>query len=338
MKAVYIGIQTPGTTSQLRSDALAKSSQALEWTVIDTDRPFLEAPRWQRSLWFRLRTGPAVSVLNRMVLDKLNNQPCDLVWIDKGVCLWPETVRHIRKLASTMIYYTPDTSFLANRSRFFNATASLYDLIVTTKSLEVSHYEQLVPRDRVMLLTQSFDSQLHRPRCSFENKRDEVVLIGLCEPDRENCINHLLEAGLHVRVGGSGWERFVARHRSNSNLYFEGQRVFGDRYASVLSSASVGLGLVTKRFQELHTTRTFEIPACGTALATERNAETTSVFRDGDVIFFSDYPELARRLCELRKDPVRLKAISMAGERRVRDGKYSNDQMVSSVLAAVGLN
>ena len=37
-------------------------------------------------------------------------------------------------------------------------------------------------------------------------------------------------------------------------------------------------GLLAKWVPELHTTRTFEIPACGTALVTERNSETALVF------------------------------------------------------------
>ena len=39
---------------------------------------------------------------------------------------------------------------------------------------------------------------------------------------------------------------------------------------------------------ELHTTRTFEIPACGTILITEKNVETLSFFNPDEVIFFED--------------------------------------------------
>ena len=48
--------------------------------------------------------------------------------------------------------------------------------------------------------------------------------------------------------------------------------------AGELGANAVGLGLLSKRFPERHTTRTFEIPACGALLATERTADTTRFF------------------------------------------------------------
>lgn len=338
MKGLYVGIRTPGTTSQLRADTLCNLLAPCEWKLIDTDPVFRESTRWARSLWFRFRAGPAVAALNRLVLAELGTDPFDFAWIDKGVCLWPETVRKIRQLARKLVYYTPDTSFLANRSRYFRSTASMYDLIVTTKSLELASFERLLPRERIALVTQCFDSQLHYPRCTFAEKRKEAVLIGLCEPDRERCVEQLTSHGIAVRVGGIGWERFVRRHAGNSLVQFEGARIFGQRYAEVLSRATIGLGLLTKRFPELHTTRTFEIPACGTALATERNSETIGIFGDKEVIFFADYADLGRQIIALMRDEVRLQAISEAGTQRVQTGDYSNDRVLRKVLQMAGVH
>lgn len=338
MKGLYVGIRTPGTTSQLRADTLCNLLPRGEWNLIDTDPVFQDSPRWARTLWFRFLAGPAVAALNRHVMSELGSKLYDFAWIDKGVCLWPETVRRIRELARKLVYYTPDTSFLANRSRYFRATASLYDLIVTTKSVELASFERLVPRERIALVTQCFDSRLHYPRCTFAEKRKEAVLIGLCEPDRERCVEQLTSHGIAVRVGGIGWSRFVRRHAGNSLVQYEGARVFGQRYAEVLSGAAVGLGLLTKRFPELHTTRTFEIPACGTALATERNSETTGIFGEEEVIFFADYADLGRRVAGLMQDEVRLKAISDAGARRVQTGDYSNDRVLRKVLELAGVH
>ena len=337
VKGLYIGIQTPGTTSQLRADTLCNLLPACDWNLIDTDPVFLNSPRWARSMWFRFRAGPAVAALNRLVQAELGTEQYDVAWIDKGVCLWPETVRQIRQIARKLVYYTPDASFLANRSRYFRATASLYDLIVTTKSLELASFERLVPRKRIALVTQCFDTQLHYPRCTLAEKRKEAVLIGLCEPDRERCVEQLIAQGIAVRVGGFGWERFVRRHAGNSLVQFEGARVFGQRYSEVLSRATIGLGLMTKRFPELHTTRTFEIPACGTALATERNSETIEIFGDEEAIFFADYADLGRRVSALMHDEVRLKTITEAGTRRVQTGDYSNDRVLRKMLELVGI-
>jgi spore maturation protein CgeB len=336
LRCLYLGIRTPGTTSRLRSDALMRALPAARWTEIDTDVPFSSAFRVWRSLAFRLRWGPAVRAINQYVLERLPSEPLDLVWVDKGVCLWPATVRRIRKLAACLVYYTPDTSFLHNSSRFFNRTVCLYDRVVTTKSLELGEFQRLVSPEKLVLTTQSYDQQLHFPRVSFADKRPEAVFIGLCEPAREECVASLLNAGVPVRIGGRGWESFLRRRQRDANLFFEGDAVFGDHYADVLSKASIGLGLVTRRFAELHTTRTFEIPACGTALATESSSEVSRIFGPGDAIFFRTFADLSAQCARLIKQPERLRQLTECGYRRVLDSGCNNDGMVRQVLEPLG--
>ncbi len=337
MKGLFVGIRTLGTTSQLRADTLRELLPECHWTDVDTDWIFQRYPRWARSLWFRLQAGPAVTALNRDVLQQVGTNTFDVAWIDKGVCLWPSTIRTIRERSSKLIYYTPDTSFLANRSRHFFATADLYDLVVTTKSLELKEFEKLILPERLVLVTQSFDSRLHYPRCLFEEKRSEAILIGLCEPYREQCVQELISEGIPVRIGGRGWERFLARHARNSLLNFEGPKVFGDRYAKVLSRASVGLGLLTKQFAELHTTRTLEIPACGTALATESTTEISQIFSEQEALFFRDRKDLSRRVSDILSNKKRLQEVSVAGQRRVEAGNFTNERILRTVLQRVGV-
>jgi len=337
VNCLYVGIRTPGTTSRLRSDALLRAVPQADWTLIDTDVPFGSARRLWKTLAFRLRLGPAVAAINHYVLDRLPPRPVRLIWVDKGVCLWPSTVARLRQLAQHLVYYTPDTSFLHNQSRFFNQTLQVYDRVITTKSLEVPEFQRRMSAERLLLTTQSYDQQLHYPRVPFQKKRKEAVLIGLCEASRERCVAALLEAGVPVRIGGRGWESFLRRFQRETHLFFEGDAVFAEHYADVLSQASIGLGLITKRFAELHTTRTFEIPACGTALATEDNSEIRQVFGDGDAIFFRDFSDLARQCVGLLNSPQQLQQIAERGRQRVLESGCHNDSLVQRVLRSLDL-
>jgi len=121
------------------------------------------------------------------------------------------------------------------------------------------------------------------------------------------------------------------------NLFFEGDAIFGDHYAEVLSQAMLGLGLVTRRFAELHTTRTFEIPACGTALVTQDNAEIRAVFGDGDVVFFEDFTDLAAQCRQLLQQPDLLRELTARGHQRVLQSGCHNDGLVQRVLMSLGL-
>jgi spore maturation protein CgeB len=121
------------------------------------------------------------------------------------------------------------------------------------------------------------------------------------------------------------------------NLFFEGDAIFGDHYAEVLSQAMLGLGLVTRRFSELHTTRTFEIPACGTALVTQDNAEIRAVFGEGDVVFFEEFSDLAGQCRQLLQQPELLRELTARGHQRVVQSGCHNDGMVQRVLTSLGI-
>ena len=338
IRGIYIGIQTQGTTSQLRADTLKELLPNASWRFIDTDIPFLASRRIWKSLAFRLRTGPAVRAMNKHVLAQLGDERFDVAWIDKGVCLWPETIQQVRTQADRLIYYTPDTSFAENSSRFFDLSLHLYDVVATTKSFEMESFKRLLAPEKLLCVTQSFDRNLHFPRHTFREKRKEAVLIGLNEPDRENCVETLLEAGVPVAVGGKRWESFIDRHRNTPGFRFLGPAVFGEDYANALSEARIGLGLLTKRFSELHTTRTFEIPACGTVLATPQNIETEAFFDAKDVIFFKDHQQLAKQVLALMSSDDLAMKFCKNGQQAVRNHGYSNHDVLAHILEHVGLS
>lgn len=335
MKAAYIGILTPGTTSRMRAEWLRELTPEAEWLWIDTDAPFRASHRVWRSLAFRTMRGAAVDAVNRTVRESLREPDrLDLVWVDKGVFLRPDTMEIVRRCAGKLVHFTPDTAFHANRSAHFEKSLSQYDLVVTTKSFEMKDYLARIRQDALHLTTQGFDPQVHFPRGANEERARSAVFIGLAEPDRERCMDALLDAGVTVRLGGRGWRRYVRRRAGSTGLEFLGEQIFGDAYAEAYSRAWVGLGLLSKRFPELHTTRTFEIPACGAILASERTADTGHYFSENDVIFFQNHTALAARLLEFfhSMDNEMLVTQATAGRRRVLDSCRDYPGILSKIL------
>jgi spore maturation protein CgeB len=321
----------------MRADTLARLTPSWNWQWCDTDESFRGSPRLWRSLAFRIQAGPLVHHVNHQVCSRVRRETYDVIWVDKAVYLWAATTRQLRSRAGKMIHFTPDTAFFANRSRHFRKSASLYDLLVTTKSFELAEYQQLAPADSIHLTTQAYDPALHRANPEVRQKDGKVAFIGLCEPDRERCIDQLLAAGLRVKLGGAGWKRALQKYHDHPHLQFLGARVFGASYADAISRSSFGLGLLSKRFPELHTTRSFEIPACGTALATEANRETRSFFNPDEVVFFDDHAELAAKLSRLLGDPAAIQVIADRGRQRVLEGGFDYATVLSGVMKRLAL-
>ena len=324
VRAVYVGILTEGTTSRQRAERLRLLRPQWDWTWVDTDEPMRARSRFWRSLAFRMYVGPVVDAINAQVASRLRDQTFDLIWVDKAVYLRENTTRQLRAMSNCLVHFTLDTAFYQNNSRFFRRSLPLYDLVVTTKSFELEEYARRTKRERIALTTQGFAKAVHFPRVDDAQRRREVVFVGLAEPDREHCVETLLRGGIPVRLAGHGWGRFLRKWGKHPLLSYEGTGVFGEAYAAMLGRAWVGLGLMSKRFPERHTTRTFEIPACGTILASERTSDTTQYFAEEEVIFFDDYPQLATQLKHLfaTATDAELAELATAGRQRVlRDGR-----------------
>ena len=76
-------------------------------------------------------------------------------------------------------------------------------------------------------------------------------------------------------------------------------------------------GALSKWVPELHTTRTFEIPACGTALVTERNSETASFFKNSDAIFYNDINDLVTQVKYYMSNNKSLETLTEKGTKTV---------------------
>lgn len=105
----------------------------------------------------------------------------------------------------------------------------------------------------------------------------------------------LLQNGIDVTLAGIGWEKFVKSYPSPC-LHYLGCGVFGEDYVRALSGCLYAWGSVSKWIPEKHTTRTFEIPACKTALLTERNDEIEGFFSDDEVIYYDGINDLIEKI------------------------------------------
>ena len=335
MKVLYIGQYTLGTTSRMRGEALKAIIRPNIFEVIDTHVPFYKSHVLWRSFAFRYKKGPVVNRINTFVLSKLSGT-YDVIWVDKAIFISPQVTKQLKSLAKKLIHYTPDTAFKGNRSKCFYRSLSFYDFVLTTKSFEKADYLKYIKKEKLMFIPQGFDKNVHYPRHTFQQKERKVLFIGLYEPSRGNIIKALLNHNIKVEIAGKNWMPFVNAQNS-ANLKFLGEGLFNDAYAKAISSAHLCLGLVSKRFPELHTTRTFEIPACGSVLVTERNAETTQFFNEDEVLFFSNEAEMVDKIRKLLLDDEALQQISQKGHLRATTSGYDYQSQLLQVCSHTGL-
>jgi spore maturation protein CgeB len=331
MKILFIGQCEYGSTSRMRYEVIqnyANSAiQLLNLTPIiqSTWKPF-------RSIGWRFKFGPLIYIINKVIKQNIDfNEIYDLIWIENGVFIKVSTLNELRTITRKLVHFTPDPAFLFHWSRHFKNGLKIYDFCITTKTFELDLYLEYGCK-KIIYCTQGFDENIHKPVVSFENKSYDVCFVGHHELERERILNQLLHDGFTVALAGINWNRFVKRNKNYKNLFFFGNHVAGEKYALLISQSKFGLGLLSKWIPEMHTTRTMEIPACGTVLVTEKNLETSSMFNDNDVVFYDDIAEIPRIIDKMLGNEDKVRLTSENGCLAINNGGFSHKRIVCKLL------
>lgn len=330
------------------SNTCTHRTQALErlFSVkrIDTSAPL-------RKFWFRvvnrLFTKHKLSVcfpryrFNDEIIEAIRQEEFDILWIDKGILIKPDTLRQVKALRPDclIVGYSPDNMVERhNQSQDFLDTLQLYDTFVTTKSYTVETLYQLGCR-HVLFVNNAYEDSFHKPYDLSPLERERlggsIGFIGSWEQERAETILYLAERGLPIRIwgGGSGWLKYKGHY---PNLIIEEQGLFTEDYNKAIAAFDISLCFLRKMNKDLQTTRTMEIPACGGLLVAERTEEHMELFEDGrEALFFSSNEELFQLCSYYLEHPEERKQIAARGMERCLKSGYSNKDTLERAIRII---
>ncbi len=302
------------------------------------------------SFWCKLRyhlfqIGLPVSILenngeNKAIRNLVSQNQYDIVWIDKGLTIFPETISYIKKISpqTVVVSYSPDNMVLRhNQTQQYLDCIPLYDYIITNKSYIIDSLKKMGAR-HVLFVNNSYEESFHYPRElaieDFEKLGGEVGFVGAWERERCKSLCYLADHGIKVRVFGTGkWSDY--KHYS-PNLHIEERLLKGDDYCKSLQAFKISLCFLRKMNYDQQTTRSVEIPACGGFMLAERTQEHLSLFEEGkEACFFSSNEELLDKCRYYLKHEEERKMIAENGRERCLRSGYSNREMISKVLRII---
>ena len=345
LKILYIGQIAYGSTALHRLEGMR--SLGHDVIGVDSSIPFSFSlgknflKRAARSAMVRTNSVVDWRRVNHRIHAYGKSSDWDVLWVDKGQWLRPETLVNFRRFnpSAKLINYSPDDMFNpVNQTGCYLETIGLYDLHVTTKSFGVSEFLNAGARD-AYFVGNAYEPSIHRPFPLTDEDREkwacDVCFVGAPEADRNQFLQEVAKSGVHLGLYGGDWG-FMAKKYPNVSTC--PGFIAGDLYAKVISASKIALGFLRKQNRDQQTQRSIEIPACGTFMLAERTQEHLELFEEGkEAEFFEGSEEMIRKITYyLNHDALRLE-IAYNGRMKCAEAGYSNSDRIRQAFSYLNI-
>jgi hypothetical protein len=360
MKILYLGEIDTGQTALMRMRALGRLGHLVRG--VHTSQPWKGARWFRRQLQRRTHRGSIVDEINSTIMSAAREFRPTLVWADKQQFVRADTIEGLRRLGARTVHFTPDPYFSLDwkRTRLMDEAMAAFDALVYCKSYERQQYRAL--NKPIVYMPLGYCDEVHRPLASESARWNCAVgFLGGWEPRRERFLQALTTAGIDLKIWGGYWEflrdgkwtprrHIILRQLAGKDRFhfhtdellsraYQGGEVYADDYARALTGSRIGLGFVRMVCPDQHTTRTFEIPACGSLLLADRTQEHPEFFEEGkEAEFFGSCEELLEKVKFYCTNESARKRVAEGGYKRCTEGGYAYVCRLRVALQELGFN
>jgi spore maturation protein CgeB len=271
---------------------------------------------------------------NQKLLEVAEKFKPDLTLVISPMLVHPKTIQTLKKYGSVFVFFTdnPLDSHHTHTNAWVKAGLSLWDAILIWSQELVDRLQQKGIKNTFV---HSFcsDIEYHFPQKQSEPSYD-VAFIGNWDASRKR--ENYLKAIADRRLGlwGSDYWRTHCQESSLKNLC-QGMCSYQE-IPQVLGSAKMGLNILRPQNQLGHNIRTFEIPAAGTLMLSERSQDLLNLFlEDKEAVYFSTPEELKKKVDYLLNNELLLEKIAESGYQKSKQHLISKRILeIESIYAA----
>ena len=286
---------------------------------------------------YRLKISRILHRINHDLKLKIAECRPDIVFIFKGMEIFPSTLTWIKAKGIRLANYNPDNPFVfsgrGSGNKNITRSIGLFDLFMSYDK-DICQKMQTKYHVKSVLLPFGFDisGQLFEV-CTKVPEKIKVCFIGNTDVHRLLFLNSLAEAGVEMDLYGMNWDC----NRLHRNISFLGP-VFEDDLWRTLRSYRVQLNLMRIHNPQSHNMRSFEIPAIGGIQLAPDTADHADYFeREKEIFLYSDMQSCLREIKKiLAFTPALAGKIRIQARKRCLTNNYSYKDRAATV--AVYLN
>ena len=276
---------------------------------------------------YKYMWGPVVRNLNKDLIDFVEKNKPEIVFVYRGTHILPATLRKIKENDVILVGYNNDDPFSPYHPhwawRHFLKGIPEYDLMLAYRHHNIQDFQQAGAK-RVELLRSWFVPEYnYAVELTAEEKKKfecDVVFIGHYEADqRVEYLEAIEAAGFKLRLFGPGydWDPIIAKSTKLAK-HIPVKVMFGNDYNLALNGAKIALCFLSKLNRDTYTRRCFEIPSTGTFMLAEYTQDLADLFIEGEQVeFFRSSKEMISKLTRYISDKAIRQEVAAAGYKRV---------------------
>jgi spore maturation protein CgeB len=283
---------------------LAHGMRRQGWAVREVDSRcyFPAGGSFAARIGGRLLRGVNTDAYNADILADVDRYEATVFLTVKGLDLYPQTLEALRARGVSTVNVYPDVHF--QHAGLDETALSLFDLFVTTKSFQIAGLNKLLGADRVRFLHHGYVDGVQQPHFESLAESDfvaDVTYVGNHTAYKEEWLSAVAREMPGIRLSIVGW-RWDSAADPELRKRAIGYALDGDAYSCLLQRSRINVAFHAgptgpDGWEDMVSTRTFEIPACKGFMLHIDNPEVRSLYEpEREIGVFADKTELTERI------------------------------------------
>lgn len=279
------------------------------------------------------KIGPFIKKINEDLLNYCKNINPELVFIYRGVYLFPKTIQELKKTGAVVFGYNNDDPFSERYPKYFwrhfLKSISFYDHIFVYRPKNLDDCKK-IGYLKISLLRSYYiqDKNFFIEKLPSDKYVCDVIFAGHYENDgRDEYVKSIFDNGINFKLFGPEWQR--------SKYYGFFKEKLGeiypltDDYNLALNSAKICLVFLSKLNNDTYTRRCFEIIAAKKLMLSEYTDDLNNMFEQGkEAEYFRNKEEMIKKIKYYLNNDEEIKKIARAGyDRLLRNGHEVKDRV-----------